>query len=115
MDTLLNADELAVQSAAAEFFATEATPARVRAAERSPERMDRALRDKVAELGWIGISLPEEVGGQGLPLSYLGLMFEEAGRRLAPIPLLSTVVTALVLARHGSAAQRAPAATRRHR
>ena len=48
MDTLLNADELAVQSAAAEFFATEATPGRARGAERSPDRMDRALWDKVA-------------------------------------------------------------------
>jgi alkylation response protein AidB-like acyl-CoA dehydrogenase len=107
MDTLLNADELAVQNAAAEFFAAESAPALVRAAERSPGRIDRALWAKVAELGWIGISLPEEVGGQGLSLSYLGLVFEEVGRCLAPIPMLSTVVTALVLARHGSAPQRA--------
>ena len=107
MDTLLNDDELAVQRAAAEFFATESTPIQVRAAEQSPERMDRALWNKVAELGWIGISLPEEVGGQGLALPYLGLVFEEVGRRLAPVPLLSTVVAALVLARHGTAAQHA--------
>jgi alkylation response protein AidB-like acyl-CoA dehydrogenase len=107
MDTLLNEDELAVQRAAAEFFAAESSPALVRAAERTPERIDRAMWRRIADLGWIGISLPEAVGGQGLPLSYLGLVFEEIGRHLAPVPMLSTAVTALILARHGSPAQRA--------
>ncbi|MDT7950039.1 MAG: acyl-CoA dehydrogenase family protein [Acetobacteraceae bacterium] len=106
MDVLLNEDEAAVQAAAAAFLSTEATPALVRAAERSPERISRDLWAKVVELGWLGISLPEECGGQGLPLSYLGLLFEELGRQLAPIPMLSTTVAALILARHGSPAQR---------
>ena len=106
MDTLLTEDELAVQSAAAEFLASESVPALVRRAEDDPERMSRELWAKVAELGWLGISLPEDCGGQGLTLSYLGLLFEEAGRYLAPIPLLSTMVPALLIARYGSAAQR---------
>jgi alkylation response protein AidB-like acyl-CoA dehydrogenase len=106
MDTLLTEDETAIQQAAAEFFSTEATSLLARAAERGEEHMSRELWAKVAELGWLGISLPESCGGQGLPLSYLGLVFEEAGRRLAPIPLLSVMVPALVLARHGSKAQR---------
>jgi len=106
MDTLLTEDETAIQQAAAEFFSTEATPLLVRAAERGEERMSRELWAKVAELGWLGISLPESCGGQGLPLSCLGFVFEEAGRRLAPVPLLSVMVPALVLARHGSKAQR---------
>ena len=107
MDVLLSEDEAAIQEAAAAFFAAEATPAAVRAAEREPHRISRALWGRMAELGWIGISLPEEFGGQGLPLSCLGLLFEEAGRRLAPVPLLGTVVAALILARHGNETQRA--------
>ena len=33
--------------------------------------------------GW-GWPVPEEYGGQGLPLTYLGLVMEELGRVLAP-------------------------------
>lgn len=106
MDVLLSDDEAAVQTAAAAFLATESTAALVRMAERDPDRVSRDLWAKVVELGWLGISLPEECGGQELPLSYLGLLFEELGRQLAPIPMLSTMVTALILARHGSPAQR---------
>ena len=106
MDVLLSDDEAAVQTAAAGFLSTESTAALVRIAERDPDRISRDLWAKVVELGWLGISLPEEYGGQGLPLSYLGLLFEELGRQLAPIPMLSTMVTALILARHGSPAQR---------
>ena len=106
MDVLLTDDEATVQRAAAEFLATESTTALVRMAERGPERVSRELWAKVAGLGWLGISLPEAHGGQGLPLSYLGLLFEEAGRHIAPLPMLGTMVSALILARHGSAAQR---------
>jgi alkylation response protein AidB-like acyl-CoA dehydrogenase len=107
MDVLLTDDEATVQRAAAGFLATEATPALARQAERDPERMSRGLWAKVAELGWLGISLPEAYGGQDLPLSYLGLLFEELGRHIAPVPMLGTMVSALILARHGSPAQRA--------
>jgi len=106
MDVLLTGDETMVQRAAAEFLAMESTTALVRQAERDPERLSHALWGKVAVLGWLGISLPEECGGQALPLSYLGLLFEELGRHLAPVPMLSTMVPALILARHGSPAQR---------
>lgn len=107
MDVLLTDDELAVQRAAAEFLANESTTALVRSAEHEPDRMSRELWAKIAEQGWLGIGLPEACGGQALPLSYLGLLFEELGRHLAPVPMLGTMVGALTLARHGSAAQRA--------
>ncbi len=106
MDVLLTDDERAVQQAAAEFLATESAAALVRQAERTPDRMSHELWAKVAELGWLGISLPEQCGGQDLPLSYLGLVFEELGRHIAPVPMLSTMVVALILARHGSPAHR---------
>ena len=60
MDVLLTDEELEIQTAAAEFLATEATPALARQAERDPDRISRALWAKVAALGWLGICLPEE-------------------------------------------------------
>lgn len=106
MNTLLDDDEAVIQTSAAEFLAAEATPAVVRAAEKDPARYSKALWDKFAGLGWLGISLPEAYGGQGLPLSYTGLVFEELGRRIAPLPVHATLVPALVIARHGTEQQK---------
>ncbi len=106
MDVLPDEQETLIQETAREFFAAESTPALVRATEKDPVRYSAALWKKTADLGWLGISLPEDCGGQGLPLTYAGLLLEEAGRALAPVPLHGTLVVALMLARHGSAAQR---------
>ena len=81
MDVLPDEQETLIQETAREFFAAESTPALVRAAEKDPSRYSAALWKKIADLGWLGISLPEDCGGQGLPLTYAGLLLEEAGRR----------------------------------
>jgi alkylation response protein AidB-like acyl-CoA dehydrogenase len=107
MDVLPTDDEAMVQREAGEFLASVSPPAVVRQAEKNPDRISRELWAKVAEMGWPGVCLPEEYGGQNLALSYLGLLFEEIGRRLAPVPMLSTMVPALILARHGTPSQRA--------
>ena len=107
MDVLPDEQETLIQETAREFFAAESTPTLVRATETDSRRYDVALWKKLAELGWLGISLPEACGGQGLPATYAGLLLEEAGRYIAPVPLHSTLVVAIVLARHGSVAQRA--------
>jgi alkylation response protein AidB-like acyl-CoA dehydrogenase len=65
-----------------------------------------ALWKQMAELGWLGMSLPEEYGGQGLPITYLGLVLQEAGRVMAPVPLHSTMVAALTIAEEGSDQQK---------
>ena len=60
----------------------------------------------MAGLGWFGISLPEAYGGGGLPVTYLGLILEECGRAIAPVPLHSTATAALAVANSGSEPQR---------
>jgi len=52
----------------------------------------RELWEEMAELGWAGIPFPEAYGGAELGCVELGLVLEECGRRLAPTPILSTVV-----------------------
>lgn len=106
MNVLLDAEEELIKTSAGEFLAGESTPSVVRAAEKDPSRHSRALWAKFVELGWLGVSLPEAHGGQGLPLSYTGLLFEELGRHIAPLPVHATLVPALVVARHGSGQQR---------
>jgi alkylation response protein AidB-like acyl-CoA dehydrogenase len=106
MDVLPSDEETMVLRAASEFLAGESTTALVRAAEKSDGRWSPALWRKIADLGWLGMSLPEEFGGQDLPLTYLGLLFEEVGRHIAPVPMLSVMAPALILARFGTPAQR---------
>ena len=60
----------------------------------------------MAELGWFGLALPERYGGQSMPLTYLGIIMEEAGRAIAPVPFHSTMVPALTIAEHGTEDQR---------
>jgi alkylation response protein AidB-like acyl-CoA dehydrogenase len=106
MDVLLTEEEKMVRDSAREFFEAECSRTLVREMETDPKGYPPALWRKAAELGWQGMALPEKYGGQDLPLVYLGLIFEEAGRAMAPLPLHSTVVAALTIARDGTEAQR---------
>ena len=106
MDVLLTEEEKMVRNSAREFFEAECSTTLVREMETDPKGYPPALWRKAAELGWQGMALPEKYGGQDLPLVYLGLIFEEVGRALAPLPLHSTVVAALTIARDGTEAQR---------
>lgn len=60
-----------------------------------------------AELGWLGLSLPEAEGGLGMGMIELGLVMEQFGRGLAMSPFLGTVIGAELIAGLGSPAQRA--------
>jgi len=68
---------------------------------------DEPLWRSVAEMGWLGVAIPEEHGGLGLGRLELCVLAEEIGRAVAPIPFSSTVyffAEALMLA--GSDAQK---------
>jgi alkylation response protein AidB-like acyl-CoA dehydrogenase len=106
MDLLLTDEEKMLRHTAREFLDAECPTTLVRDMETDPKGYPPALWHKTAELGWQGMSLPEKYGGQDLPLVYLGLIMQEVGRALAPLPLHSTVVAALTIARDGSEAQR---------
>jgi alkylation response protein AidB-like acyl-CoA dehydrogenase len=107
MDVLLNADEEVLRKNARDFLAAECPTKLVREMEKDPVGHPPALWRKIAELGWPGMSLPERYGGLDLPLVQLGLILEEVGRAVAPIPLHSTVVAALTIASDGDEPQRA--------
>jgi alkylation response protein AidB-like acyl-CoA dehydrogenase len=66
-----------------------------------------ALWARMAELGWVGLNMPEEHGGVGLDLETLLVVLEETGRSLFPSPLISTVIAAKAIERYGSAEQQA--------
>ncbi len=105
MDILLSDDENLIVDSAREFLLGECPPKLVRKIEADPVGYCKDLWSKVAELGWQGMCLPESVGGSDMPLVYMGLVLREVGRAIAPIPLHSTAVASLTIARDGSTAQ----------
>lgn len=57
---------------------------------------DRELWQKLAESNLIGLSVSEDLGGQGFSFLALCQLFEEAGRTLAPVPLFESIVLTLM-------------------
>ncbi len=106
MDLLLTDEEKMLRHIAREFLEAQCPTSLVREMETDPLGYPPALWRKTAELGWQGMALPEKYGGQDLPLVYLGLIVQEVGRAIAPLPLHSTVVAALTIASEGTAVQR---------
>lgn len=62
---------------------------------------DRDAFREMAELGWIGLAVPEDAGGAGLGLPEMVALAEELGRALAPEPLIPAQLSAHVLAAAG--------------
>ena len=54
-----------------------------------------------ADMGWLGLMLPEADGGLGLGMGDAVMIFTEIGRHLTPGPLRSTAIAALVAAQAG--------------
>jgi len=95
----------------ADNFATDKLHAMV-AADFEPERMsecnwDAALWQKLVELGWAAVAVPESAGGLGMPLSAVAGLVEEVGRAAFPCPLLATLNAVYVLAASGAGARTA--------
>ena len=106
MDVLPSEEEQLLKNAAREFLEAEVSTALVREMELDENGYPPALWQQMADLGWLGLAIPEQYGGQGLPLTYMGLVMEELGRVLAPVPLHSTMVAALTVAESGSEEQK---------
>ena len=80
--------------------------ARVREVVESEDGFDRELWSRMASLGWVGLTIPEDLGGAGADLVTLVVVLEETGRTLLPSPLVSTVLAAEAILRGGDDEQR---------
>lgn len=92
MDMDWNEQQKLLKNVAREFLERECPTSMVRECERSPEGYSPALWKKMADLGWMGLMIPEEYGGAGGGLLDLAVIFEEMGRFAVPSPFLNTVV-----------------------
>ena len=102
----LTDEQQAIKSTAREFLAARFKSERIRELAESELGFERSDWEEMAKLGWPGLALPEQWGGQGLGIVDLAVLFEEMGFALAPSPLLSNTVAGLLLAHGGSDDQR---------
>jgi len=101
-------DQKFVQKTARDFLAERSGLDACRRVLESPEvAFDAELWKGVAEMGWLGAAVPEDLGGAGLGYLELVLIAEEIGRALAPIPFGPSVYLATEALLHfGSADQK---------
>ena len=69
------------------------------------EGFSRELWKQLAELGWLGLTVPEGHGGAGLGWVDLTVVLEEMGRSLFPSPFLASTLAAAAIRTAGSEAQ----------
>jgi alkylation response protein AidB-like acyl-CoA dehydrogenase len=98
-------DQRAIKSTANEFLASRYKLEKVRELAEKGE-YDDSLWTQIAELGWPGIFIDEEHGGQALGQVELTIVMEELGYALAPTPFFANAAAGLLLAHAGSDEQR---------
>jgi alkylation response protein AidB-like acyl-CoA dehydrogenase len=98
-------DQQAIKRTANEMLAARFKPERVRELAEAGEHDDGAWKE-MSELGWAGIFIEEDHGGQGLGVVELVILMEELGYALAPVPFLSNAAAGLALQFAGSDEQK---------
>ena len=89
------------------FLSEVCTSGEIRAVLEGEAKFSRAVWKGLAELGLLGVAIPEEFGGAGAGRLELCIVAEELGRALAPTPYSSTVyLSAELLMLAGSLAQK---------
>ena len=92
MDFYLTQEQNILKDTAHNFLAKECPKNLVRKLEESETGLSRELWQKMAELGWQGLVIPEEFGGSGGAFLDLVILFEEMGYNICPGPFFSTVI-----------------------
>ena len=100
-------EQLFIRDQARKFLSQESTPTVVRSVLDTDAPFQRELWQKIVELGWTAMAIPEAYGGLGLGYLELCVVAEELGRSLAPVPFSSSVYLATeALKNWGSDAQK---------
>ena len=106
MDFSFSEEQETIRALARQVFGDQTSPERARELEDNGEWYDAKLWTALAETGLSALCLPEAIGGGGCGFFELALVLEEAGRALAPVPLLPTLALGgLPIARFGTSEQ----------
>ncbi|MBC7173280.1 MAG: acyl-CoA/acyl-ACP dehydrogenase [Polyangiaceae bacterium] len=107
MDFAFTEDQAGIRTAIRQILTDLVTDDSLKALEREGRHFHEKVWRALAEAEMLGLALPEEVGGTGLGLIELCFLLQEVGRTVAPIPALTTLVSAsLPIAQFGTDEQK---------
>ena len=97
MDLNFTEEQKLIRKSAKDFLSKECPPDTIRELEEGEEGYSEEMWKKMAELGWMGLVIPEKYAGdygcEGDPdFMDLIVLMEEIGRNVLPAPFLETVV-----------------------
>ena len=92
MDLGFSEEQEMLRNTARDFLQTECPTTLVKEMAEDERGYTAELWGKMAELGWMGLVLPEEYDGMGMSFLDLAVLLEEMGRACFPGPFFSTVV-----------------------
>jgi len=106
MDLRFTEAQEILKKAARDFLTTECPKTLVRELEKSEKGYSPELWKKMAELGWMGLVIPEQYEGIGYTFQDLTVLLEEVGRNILPGPLIPTVICTFPIIEAGTEEQK---------
>jgi alkylation response protein AidB-like acyl-CoA dehydrogenase len=106
MDLRFTETQEILKKMARDFLTTECPKTLVRKLEQSEEGYSPEVWRKIAELGWMGLIIPEEYGGMGYTFQDLVVLLEEIGRNILPGPLIATITSTFLILEAGTEEQK---------
>ena len=106
MDFNFTEEQEILRRTARDFLAKEFPKTLVREMEEDPIGFRADIWKKMAELGWMGLIIPEDYGGVGGDFMDLIVLFEEMGRACFIAPFFSTVICTLPILSAGTEEQK---------
>ncbi|MBA7505983.1 Acyl-CoA dehydrogenase [subsurface metagenome] len=92
MNTTFTEEQTMLRKSTADFLVEKYPETKVREIEESDTGHDPEIWRGMAELGWMGLVIPEEYEGMGMTFQDLSIVLEEMGRNIAPGPFFCTVL-----------------------
>lgn len=92
MNFALSEQQELLKKEARNFFDAEYPKKIIKEIEESELGYSPEIWKQMAELGWLGLAIPEEYGGVDGTLLDLAILFEEVGKTACPTPLFNTLV-----------------------
>ncbi|MEO6469314.1 MAG: acyl-CoA dehydrogenase [Acidimicrobiia bacterium] len=98
MSIAITEDHRALTRTASDFLAKHGARAASRALLEADSESLPEFWGELAQLGWLGLHIPEAHGGSGFGFPELVIVVEELGRAVAPGPFVPTVIASAVIA-----------------
>lgn len=103
LDLSLTKSEEILKTTTLDFLDREISKETLESLLASDTGFTETIWEKTADIGWLGIIIPEEYGGIGYPSTSAGVLFETLGTRPLPGPYFSSgILGSLILLESGS-------------